>query len=121
MLIGADICLQHHVFRIHVIPQNRSRNPIEPLVVAAHENLVEGGFAGENPLHHVFVRSAIPSRKVQSRCAHINTRCPDGSPMPETHPAFPFVPGKLPAWRSSSRRNVASPHHASSCRSAWHR
>jgi hypothetical protein len=67
MLIGANVCLLHHVFGLRIIPQNREGNAVQPLVVPAHEDLVQGGIPGANPLDDFLVGNAVPGGTIQNR------------------------------------------------------
>lgn len=45
----------HYIFCLGIIPQNRSRHPIESLIVTAHEQLIELGLARQHPRDNLLV------------------------------------------------------------------
>ena len=50
MRVGVDIGLLHHVLDVTIVTQNGANGPVEPLVVAAHEDFVEGDVAAADAL-----------------------------------------------------------------------
>src|SRR5579871_464386 len=55
MLVGANVGILHHVFCLSIITQNGPRQSIKPLIVAAHDDLVEGSIPSPDPLDHFLV------------------------------------------------------------------
>jgi hypothetical protein len=56
----------HHVFRSGVIAQDRAGDTLEPLVVPAHDQLVQRGIAGFHPIHDFLVGRAFGRSFIQS-------------------------------------------------------
>ena len=61
-----DVGILHHVFRFGVIAQDRARNTIKPLIVPAHNELIQGGIAGLHPVDDFFVGPAFGAGLFQS-------------------------------------------------------
>ena len=55
VFIGADIRILHYVLGLAVIAQDDAGNPVEPLVIAAHQDLKKRRFAREHTGHHFFI------------------------------------------------------------------
>ena len=55
MRVGIDVGLLHHVLDVAIVAQDRADRPVEPLVVAAHQNLVERDVAAAHPVDDGFV------------------------------------------------------------------
>src|SRR5262245_236398 len=60
MKVGVDIRLLHDVFRLVLVPDDRASGTIDPLVMAPHQDFVEGGLPFENPRNDVFVAEGGP-------------------------------------------------------------
>jgi len=57
--VGIDVGLLHHVLGLAIVARDRARRAIEPLVVAAHEQLEHRGVAVEDRLDDILV--ALPA------------------------------------------------------------
>jgi len=55
MLIGAHIRRLHHVFSLCFVTDNRSGSPIQPLVIAPHDDLKERSFSTEHSRNNKLV------------------------------------------------------------------
>ena len=55
MRVGIDVRQLHHVLDVTIVTQNRANRPIEPLVVATHEDFVEGDVAATHALDDGFI------------------------------------------------------------------
>ena len=55
MRIGVDVGQLHHVLDVAIVAQDRANRSIEPLVVATHEDFVEGGVAAAHAIDDGFV------------------------------------------------------------------
>jgi len=67
VLLGADLGVLRHVFRLRVIPQNSAGHTIQPLVVAAHDDFIERDLACQNPDRNLFIGPALAFRLSQHR------------------------------------------------------
>src|SRR5215831_4158338 len=66
ILICPDVGVLYHIFGFSVIAQNRSRNTIEALIVAAHDDLIQGGVTGLYSLDHLKIGQAFGAGFFQS-------------------------------------------------------
>jgi len=66
MFVGAHVSILHYVLGFGVITQDRARNPVDPLVIAAHQDLKQSGLSGEHPRHHFFI-SKFALRRYRNR------------------------------------------------------
>jgi hypothetical protein len=60
--VCANLRFRHDVFGFFRISQHHSRDAIQPLMVAAHQSVIEGGFTCANPLDEFIVRPNRPKR-----------------------------------------------------------
>jgi hypothetical protein len=58
--VGVDVCLLHDVFRLILVFHDRTRGPVDPLVVAPHQDFIESGLSVEDPRDDVFVAEGGP-------------------------------------------------------------
>jgi hypothetical protein len=56
MRVGVDIRLLHDVLGLAVVPQDCARAPIEPFVVAPHQDLEQGRLAAHDASDDLFIR-----------------------------------------------------------------
>ena len=59
--VGANIRFLHDVFGFLWISQHDSRDTIQPLIVAAHQSIIQSGFACANPLDEFIVVQIVQS------------------------------------------------------------
>jgi hypothetical protein len=60
MLIRPHIRLLHDVFRLRVVPQNCKRDPVDSLIVAAHQDFIERGISRTGQADQFFIRVVFP-------------------------------------------------------------
>ena len=65
VLVGVNISGLHDVFRFGVIADNGPRDTVEALVVAAHDDFVQGGLSRPHPLNDLFVSPPFNSRPIE--------------------------------------------------------
>src|SRR5579864_643024 len=61
--IGTHVGILHHVFGLSVVPKNPSRDSVQALVIAPHDDLEQRGFAVQDPAHHFLIREWRSRRK----------------------------------------------------------
>ena len=66
MRVGIDIRLLHHVLDVTIVAENGANGPVQPLVVAAHQDFVEGDVAAADALDDGFIG---PARRPASSTA----------------------------------------------------
>src|SRR5947209_19821224 len=59
VLVGPHVGILHHVFRLSSIAQDRVSDAIKTLVVAAHQEFVERGLAGEDTGGDLLIRERL--------------------------------------------------------------
>jgi hypothetical protein len=66
VLIGAHIGILHYIFGLSVIVQDSARHPVEPLVVAPHDDLVQGGVTSFHAIDDLLVGAGFEPRSFHS-------------------------------------------------------
>jgi hypothetical protein len=66
VLIGAHIGVLHNVFGLVTITENRYHHAVKALVVPAHDDFLERGFAGQHTLHNSLVRPSFDARLIEN-------------------------------------------------------
>ena len=73
MLIRTDVGLVHHIFRFGIRPQNGSYNAMDPLIVPAHEDLVEGGIPAANKGDDLLISEPAPGREMERNMTRLSS------------------------------------------------
>ena len=66
VLIGAHVSVLHYIFSFGIIVQDRPCDPVKPLVVPPHDDLVQGGVAGLDPIDNLLIRAGFGLRLLHS-------------------------------------------------------
>src|SRR5262249_16128431 len=73
VLVGPHVGILHYVFGLAVVAQDDPRDPIEPLVVTAHQNLKQGGLTGQHTGHYLFIAKFALCAYRSQRSTHLNS------------------------------------------------
>src|SRR5215467_14529599 len=70
MFVRPHISILNYVLGFAIVSENRTRHPVETLVVTAHDDFKERGFTGENAPHSLFIAQLQQSRLKQGAGSH---------------------------------------------------
>ena len=93
--VGVHVRLLHHVLGLRLVPHDRARHPVQPLVVAAHQDLEQRGLAQRAPVARPPRRPASPAAGWASVPA---------SPIEPRSPCLPPNQGREPPIGTESGR-----------------
>jgi len=67
MLIRPEVGFLHYVLGLGIVSKNCQYDPVDPLIVPAHQDFIQRHFSPQNQPHQFFIGEMIPFRNVQTR------------------------------------------------------
>jgi hypothetical protein len=67
VFVSLDIRILHDIFRFPILSQYRPRNPVQPLIVSAHQDFEQSCVAFQNAFNQRFVRYILKPRNLCGR------------------------------------------------------
>src|SRR5581483_2453715 len=100
ILIGANIGVLHDILGFGIVAKYGPRHPVKPLIVPAHQQLVQGGLALQDPLDDLLIAPILAFRLLQ--------QCRTGHEFPPT-PIESTAPGVVTECTHSGAVGLLKP------------